>query len=118
MGNSNRSDPEKGPGVHSHLWRLQTEGELSSQSGLPSIAQNKGSIFQAGRWAGLFEVGSQAYHQVLLDEESKKLVTINMQKGLYQTYGYTIGEGPDSTKCSSTPRCGTAALLPGLVILL
>ena len=70
MGGSNHSDPEKGPGVSSHLWRFQTDSELHSQSGLPSIAQNKGSIFQAGRWAGLSKLDlSQAYQQVLLDEE-------------------------------------------------
>ena len=30
----------------------------------------------------------------------------------------SIGEGPGSAKCPSTPRCGTTTLLPGLVILL
>ena len=77
----------KQDGTIIHLWRLQIDGQQSSQDGLlppPTCGRPVCLIVHwlAGRPCKLDL--SHAYLQLLLDDDSKPLLTINTSKGLFQ----------------------------------
>ena len=84
MGSANCANSEGRQEVCQDLWRLQMVNRACKLDNYPiPRTEDLFAILSGGKFSTKLDL-SQAYQQLLLDEEAKKFVVINTQRGLFQ----------------------------------